>query len=176
MNRLYTLLICLTIAGYACQEKAKEETTSKPATEQSASADLTKRPSNDAPRSAADRLVRALYFEHDAKENPFLEANPALAEQFFTKETAALIVQKAAKAEANRKKSNPLFNVPDSAVEKRWVLPAAVAGEKAVVFVTYQNAGKEQEMRCELNQQVNGRWRITDIVYADGRRLTEQLK
>lgn len=176
MNRLIVLLtLCITF-GFSCQTKTKQEATNKPATEQTTAVDLTKRPAGDAPRSAADRLVRALYFEHDAKENPFLEKDPALAEQFFTKKTAALVVKHASEAKANRKKINPLFNAPDSAVEKRWVLPAAVAGEKAVVFVTYQNAGEEQDMRCEMNQQANGRWRIADIVYADGKRLTELMK
>lgn len=166
----YAVFLALAIM-LSCQTKPKQETTTQPAAE-STTVDLTKRPANDAPRSAADRLVRSLYFEHDKQENPFLEANATLAEQFFTKETAALVVKHGAHTKANRKKINPLFNAPDSAVEKRWVLPAAVSGEKAVVFVTYQQADKEQEMRCELQQQANGRWRIADIVYADGQRLT----
>ncbi|AQG81615.1 hypothetical protein [Spirosoma montaniterrae] len=167
--------LALALLTLSCQTKPKQETTDKPATEQTAApADLTKRPPNDAPRSAADRLVRALYFEHDANENPFLETkDPLLAEQYFTKPLAAKLTKNASKAAANRRKINPLFNVPDSAIEKRWVLPAVIAGEKAVVFVTYQTNGKEQEMRCEMEQQANGRWRIADIMYADGKRLAE---
>ncbi|RYC67412.1 hypothetical protein [Spirosoma sordidisoli] len=178
MKKLAALLTITILLIGGCQQKPAQETTGKPAAEPTTAAvDLTKRPAADAPRSAADRLVRALYFEHDTKENPFLEAkDPALAEQFFTKPVAERLYKKAAAASASRKQINPLFNVPDAQIQKRWVLPAAVSGAKAVVFVTYNTSGKEQEMRCELEQQANGRWRISDIIYADGKRLTELIK
>jgi len=178
MKRISLLLTGAILLSWGCQQKTAQETTGKPAAELTeAAVDLTKRPAADAPRSAADRLVRALYFEHDTKENPFLEdKDPALAEQFFTKPVAEKLYKKASATSASRKQINPLFNAPDAQVQKRWVLPAAVSGAKAVVFVTYNTSGKEQEMRCELDQQANGRWRISDIIYADGKRLTELIK
>lgn len=166
------LVLILLIVGSSCQNKPKQETK----TEQTVPpVDLTKRPDENAPRSSADRLIRALYFEHDKTENPFLAKNLTLAEQYFTKPMAALLVKKAPAMNANRKKINPLFNEADANVQKRWVLPALIAGDKAVVFVTYQTAGKEKEMRVELAPIGNDRWRIADIVYTDGTRLTALL-
>lgn len=173
-----SLLFLLPLA-IACQTSPKttETTATKPDT---VAVDLNKMPGRDAPRSAADRMVRALYFEHDKEENPFLEAsNPTLATQYFTPATAKLVQAKAAKlGKQERHAINPLYNVPDKQVTKMWVMPGNVAGDKAVIFVTYTDAttGKEQAMRCEAELIEKGRWRISDIVYGDGKRLTEVLK
>ncbi|MFD2571520.1 hypothetical protein ACFSUS_12800 [Spirosoma soli] len=171
MNLVKLTGIILVILSISCQTKSKTEAPTNSAAEKVDSvALLTKRPSADAPRSAADRLVRALYFEHRKEDNPFREAKDrALVDQFFAKATADLIwkSQKSSKA-------NMLFNAPDKTVEKPWVLPANVAGSKAVVFVTFVQQGKPVEMRCEMEQQA-GRWRITDIIYPDGTRLTKLL-
>jgi len=166
------LVLVLLIVSSSCQNKSKQETK----TEQTApSVDLTKRPDENAPRSSADRLIRALYFEHDKTDNPFLAKDLTLAEQYFTKPVAALLVKNTPAMNTNRKKINPLFNEADARVQKRWVLPALVADDKAVVFVTYQTTGKEKEMRVEMAPIGNDRWRIADIVYADGTRLTTLL-
>jgi hypothetical protein len=171
-------LLALLLLGAACQTKPK--TTEAANQADTMAVDLNKMPSREAPRSAADRIVRAIYFEHDKADNPFLTPNnTALAEQYFTKPTAALVQAKAAKlGRAKRHALNPLYNVPDGQIEKMWVLPANVAGDTAVVFVTYVNTatGKEQAMRCEMTQIAKGRWRVADIVYADGKRLTDVLK
>lgn len=164
----FSLLILISAA---CGTKPKQEANTASATDQADTVvDLNKRPKPDTPRSAADRLVRALYFEHRKKENPFEETKDrALVDQFFAKATADLIWQ-------NQKpsKANLLFNAPDKDVKKAWVLPAVIAGSKAVVFITYEYHEKPVEMRCEMQQQA-GRWRITDIVYPDGTRLTKRL-
>ena len=167
--------ILLVILSVSCQTKSKTEDTDSSSEEKVTQADsvalLTKRPSPEAPRSAADRLVRALYFEHRKEENPFKEKKDrALVDQFFAKPTADLIWKSAKPIKADL-----LFNAPDKAVEKAWVLPANVAGPKAVVFVTYQNQGKPVELQCEMQQQ-DGRWRITDMLYPNNKRLTELLK
>ncbi|WP_461108637.1 hypothetical protein [Spirosoma koreense] len=139
---------------------------------------LAKRPGPDAPRSAADRLVRALYFEHNTKENPFRETKDrSLIEQFFAKPVAEQIWNDAQKGSGkiNRTKTNLLFDAPDSAVKKTWVEPAAVGGSKAIVYVTFLNNNKPEEIRIELNQ-IASRWRITEMTYPNGKRLTELLK
>ena len=167
------LLLLLLLA--ACQSKPKTEATTTVDTTATATVDLNKKPGPDAPRTAADRLVRALYFEHRVKENPFYEAaDPTLAEQFFTKPLAGKVLAMAKKT-GKKAAVNPLFNIPDKQAEKMWVLPANIADEKAVVFVTYTDKGKPQEMRCEMALQPSGRFRIADIVYADGSRLTEKI-
>lgn len=164
---LFTFLILA-----ACQSKPKTEANLD--TTATAMVDLTKKAGPDAPRHAADRLVRALYFEHRVKDNPFIEVkDPALAEQFFTKPVAAKVLTYAQKS-GKKTTVSPLFNIPDKQAEKMWVLPATISGDKASVFVTYYDKGKLQEIRCEMELQPSGRFRIADIVYADGSRLTEK--
>lgn len=173
-----SLLLLLAFLA-ACQTKPNTETTTT-ASADTVAVDLTKMPDRDAPRSAADRMVRALYFEHDKAGNPFLDAsNQTWATSYFTPSTAKLVQAKAAKlGKQKRHVINPLYNVPDKQVTKMWVMPGNVSGDKAVVFVTYTDAttGKEQAMRCEAEQVEKGRWRVADIVYADGKRLTEVLR
>jgi hypothetical protein len=164
---LFTILL-------SCQTKPKQETLSSAPAEDSVTI-LAKRPGPNAPRSAADRLVRALYFEHRKKENPLLETKDrTLIDQFFINSTADRIWRNASAGKQNKPKVNPLFNAPDETVKKAWVLPAAVAGSRAVVYVTFERNAKPQEIRIDM-QQVAGRWRIVDMLYPDGKQLTEIL-
>ncbi|GAB3892087.1 hypothetical protein GCM10028825_31460 [Spirosoma agri] len=166
------------MVSLSCQTKPKQETKKTAASDQPDSAAiLAKRAGPEAPRSAADRLVRALYFEHNAKENPFQETKDrTLIDQFFAKPTADLIWSDAQKApvKVDRTKINLLYNAPNTAIKKMWVEPAAVGGTRAIVYVTFQNNGKPQELKIDL-QQLNGRWRITEIFYPDNRQLTKLL-
>lgn len=176
MIRTYLTLIVLTLQ-LACQTKPKQEAK----TEQTAvtPVDMTKRPAESAPRSAADRRVRALYFEHNKTENPFRDAKTrALIDEFFDKKIADRIWNDSRRVNGTWKRTalNPLFNAPDTEVQKTWVLPALISGDKAVVFVTYQKDGVEKEMRMEMVSIGNDRWRISDMVYTDGSRLTDLLR
>ena len=174
MPRIF--IVVLLLVALSCQTKPKQETSAVSAPEDS-TAILARRPGPDAPRSAADRLVRALYFEHSKKENPLLETkNRASIDQFFMKSTADLIWRDASTlpGKLKRKQMNPLFNAPNEAIKKMWVLPATVAGSRAVVYVTFEKDSKPQEIRIDM-QQVVGRWRIMDMLYPDGKRLTQFL-
>lgn len=169
----------LLVVSLSCQTKSTKQetsTTSTTVTEDS-SAILNSRPGRDAPRTAADRVVRALYFEHNKEENPFREKNQALIEQYFAKPVADLILKdtQQAKGKLNAKLNNPLFNAPDKGIAKIWVNPGAVAGSRAVVYVTFENKAKPEEIKIDM-QQFNGRWRITEMLYPDGKRLTEMLQ
>lgn len=170
--KLLRLLAVMIVLNLSCQTKPKQESaTSKPAnaTLDSATA-LGKRPGRDAPRSAADRLVRALYFEHNKQENPFRDKNDqTLAGQFFAKPIADRI-----RASNKPSKINPLFKAPDQDVRKTWVEPAAVGGSRAVVYVTFLNKTKPEEIKVDLTQ-TDGRWRIIELHYPDGTRLTQNL-
>lgn len=164
----------------ACQSKPKQETgtTSTTVASEDSVATLAKRPAEGAPRSAADRLVRALYFEHNKKENPFREKKDrALVDQFFTKSTADLIWDDAQKpaGKVDRTRTNLLFNAPDATIKKTWVEPAAIGGTRAVVYVTFENKSKPEEIKIDM-QQIAGRWRITNMLYPDGKQLTALLK
>ncbi len=162
----------------SCQTRSQRETSASTSAPADSAAMLAARPTPDAPRSAADRLIRALYFEHRTKENPLLETKDrTLIDQFFTKSTADLIWRdaRASVRKLNRTTTNPLFNVSDNVVEKTWVLPAAVAGPRAVVYVTFLQRYKPVEIRIDM-QQVAGRWRIVDMRYPDGQQLTQLLR
>ncbi len=171
-------MLALLVTALSCQTKSKQETETTTATViQDSAALLAKRPAPGAPRSAADRLVRALYFEHNKKENPFRETKDrALIDQFFVKETGDLIWSDAQKStgKVNRIRTNLLFNAPDAAIKKTWVEPAAVAGTRAVVYVTFENNAKADEIKVDM-QRIAGRWRITDMHYPGEKRLTELL-
>ncbi|WP_461065120.1 hypothetical protein [Spirosoma horti] len=168
----------LLFFALSCQTKPKQETQTASATEtEDSAAALAKRPGPDTPRSAADRLVRALYFEHNKAENPMRETKDrALIDQFFAKSTADLIWNDARKASAkiNRSKINLLYNEPDASIKKTWVLPAVIGGSKAIVYVTFENKAKPEEIRVDM-QQAAGRWRITEIQYPNGTSLTRLL-
>ncbi len=100
-----------------------------------------------------------------------------LLDQYFAKPTADLMwndVQKSP-GKINRSKINLLFNAPDAAIKKTWVLPAVVGGSRAIVYVTFENKAKPQEIKLDL-QQTAGRWRITEMVYPDGKRLTQLIR
>ena len=166
---LYSI-VGLSLAG--CQSKPKQQDTPTETTSTADSAaSLAKRPGPDAPRSAADRLVRALYFEHQKTDNPFrTTTDQALVEQFFTKSTAALIWKSKPAG-----KMELLFKAPDTDVKKTWVEPAAVGGSRAIVYTTFEEKGLKKEIRLEL-MQTAGRWRIEEMTYPDGSRLTQLLK
>ncbi len=172
--------LALLVISFSCQTKPKQETqttSTTAATVEDSAATLAKRPGPDAPRTAADRLIRALYFEHNKKENPMRETKDrALIDQFFAKPVADLIwidVKKSS-SQINRSKTNLLFNAPDASIKKTWVLPAVIGGSRAIVYVTFENKAKPEEVRVDL-QQVAGRWRITNMLYPNGQLLTQLL-
>jgi len=104
--------------------------------------------------------VRALYFEHSKKDNPLLETKDrALVDQFFVKSTADLIWRdvSASLGKLGRIWENPLFNAPNETIKKTWVLPATIAGPRAVVYVTFERNTKPEEIRIDM-RQIAGRW------------------
>ncbi len=173
------LVIALLLVNLACQSNSRQGTeTAATAPGADSAALLTKRPGPDAPRSAADRLVRALYFEHNKTENPFRQPKDrALIDQFFAKPTADLIWHDIQQPTGKLKPAtrNPLFDAPDKTIHKTWVEPAAVAGSRAVVYVTFLKSDKPEEIRLDL-EQVAGRWRITEMHYPDSTQLTHRLQ
>ncbi|WP_020606355.1 hypothetical protein [Spirosoma spitsbergense] len=178
MKTTYLTLTLLTFS-LACQTKPKQdESKEKTAVIDDSTTALSKRPGPDAPRTVPDRLVRALYFEHNKTENPFREKkNRALIDEFFAKPTADLIWNDAQKStgKVNRAKTNLLYNAPDANIKKMWVEPAAIGGTRAIVYVTFLNKEKPEEVKIDM-QQVAGRWGITEINYPNAQQLTKMLK
>ncbi len=173
------LTIALLTASLACQTKPKQdESEEKTAVADDSATALTKRPGPDAPRTVPDRLVRALYFEHNKTENPLREKkNRALIDEFFAGSTADIIWNDAQKSsgKVNRTKTNLLYNAPDANIKKMWVEPAAIGGTRAIVYVTFQNKDKPEEVKIDM-QQVSGRWGIKEINYPNDQQLTKMLK
>ncbi len=172
-----TLLVALLLLTtlISCDSKKTDTKTSSATAPVDSAAALTKRPGPDAPRSAADRLVRALYFEHNKTDNPFREVKTGvLIDQFFAKPLADKIWRKVSQPGYKAPKVNPLFNAPDASITKTWVEPATVGGSRAIVYVTYLQAGKPAEIRVDLVQTA-GRWRITDLTYPAGKTLSTQF-
>lgn len=170
------LVAALLITMGSCQTKTKQETTTQATeTQPDSAAMLAKRPGPDSPRSAADRLVRALYFEHNKKDNPFRDKDPALVEQFFEKSLAGQITAALSSGKLKATTVNPLFNAPDKAIKKAWVDPAAVGGTRAIVYVTFENNAKPEEIKVDM-QQFAGRWRIIEMRYPDEKKLTDMVK
>jgi hypothetical protein len=168
------LLAALIVLNLACQTKPKKDEANVTETTQADSASaLAKRPTAESPRSAADRLVRALYFEHNKKDNPFREKNRALIDEYFAPSTADLIWKNGDKLKPS--KNNPLFNAPDESIKKAWVEPAAVGGRHAIVYVTFENKGRPEEIKVDLQQQ-KGRWYIADMLYPTGKQLTQLVQ
>jgi hypothetical protein len=178
MKTTYLTLALLT-SSLACQTKSKQdESREKTVIIDDSATALAKRPGPDAPRTVPDRLVRALYFEHNKTENPFREReNRALIDEFFTRYTADLIWNDAQRGsgKVNRTKINLLYNAPDVNIKKMWVEPAAIGGTQAIVYVTFQNKNKPEEVKIDM-QQVTGRWGITEINYPNDQQLTKMLK
>ena len=172
------LILAFLLIGFSCQTKPKQEAKETAVVTEDSAALLAKRPGPGATRTVPDRLVRALYFEHNKKENPFRETKDrALVDEFFTKQTANLIWKDPRMVHGTWKRTatNPLFNAPDADIKKMWVEPAAVGGTRAVVYVTFENKGKPEEVKVDL-QQTAGRWGIADMVYPNGKHLTEMLQ
>ena len=114
------LLISAFLFTLACQPASKpgNRTEGGTATADTAAL-LAKRPGPDAPRSAADRLVRALYFEHSKTENPLRETSSrALIDQFFAPPTADLLWNRAKQSSV---KTNS--RCAESAVQRARIKP-----------------------------------------------------
>lgn len=170
------LLTALLVAAFlSCDTKKSGSETTSSTTASDSTALLAKRPGPDAPRSAADRLVRALYFEHNKTDNPFRDnKSRTTIDQFFTPTLADKIWQNMSKKGYKALKVNPLFNAADAGITKTWVEPAAIGGSRAIVYVTFQQAGKPAEVKVDLVQTA-GRWRITELTYPEGKTLTGQF-
>ncbi|WP_018623002.1 hypothetical protein [Spirosoma luteum] len=177
--KITCISLLLLFSFLACQTKTKQdESKEKTIVADDSATALSKRPGPDAPRTVPDRLVRALYFEHNKTENPLRDKkNRALIDEFFTKPTADIIwndVQKSS-GRVNRTKTNLLYNAPDANIKKMWVEPAAIGGTRAIVYVTFTNKDKPEEVKIDM-QQVAGRWGITEINYPNDQQLTKMLK
>jgi Protein of unknown function (DUF3828) len=137
-----------------------------------------------------DAIVKNLYKAHDAKKGPFSPPKKrALIEQYFGKETAALIWKDTAtaKGEVGALDFDPLYDSQDPQItnfkvgETHFGGIAKHKGDKpeeglAVLDVTFKDSGKAVRIGFQLNQDSSKAWKITDIHYPDGRSLRTILR
>jgi hypothetical protein len=137
-----------------------------------------------------DAMLKSLYKAHEGHKGPFFDRkNQQLAEQYFTKKLAALIVKDAVKSEGEvgAYDFDPLYGSQDPEVksfkvgEVHWggtQKGADNPGDDGVSFVTvtYKEDGKRREMRFAFEQQPDKTWRISEIYYPDGTSLLRILR
>ena len=140
--------------------------------------------------SDPDAILRELYKAHDAHKGPFFDRkNRNLAEKYFTKELAALMVKDAAKSddEVGAIDFDPLYDSQDpqlksfkigavqwSGITKRAADPRNDVS--ALVNVTFKDNGEARELRFDFKQQPDKTWRISDIHYPENTSLLQILR
>jgi hypothetical protein len=137
-----------------------------------------------------DAILRELYKVHDAQKGPFFDRkNRNLAERYFTKELAALIVKDAAKSDddVGAIDFDPLYDSQDPQVKNfkigavQWGGTGKHPGEPgndavAHVIVTFKDNGDARELRFAFKQQPDKTWRISDIHYPENTSLLKILR
>ena len=136
-----------------------------------------------------DVILKNLYKAHDAQKGPFFDReNRKLAEQYFTKELAGLIVKDAVESqgEVGAYGMDPLYDSQDPQVKNFKIGAVQWGGIKkreddegdegfALVNVTFTDNGKKREIRYGFEQQADKTWRISEIHYSEGS-LLEMLR
>jgi hypothetical protein len=118
-------------------------------------------------------LVKDLYARHAKDEDPFAKPEDrALVERFFDKPLADAIGKDATvpEGELGALDADPLYDAQDTDIKKLTVGTPVITGETAKVVVTFENIGEKRAVTYLLVKRPVG-WRISDIEYADHRRL-----
>lgn len=122
-----------------------------------------------------DVIVKKLYAAQKAGDGPFFQTeNRAAVDKYFTKELANLIWNDAVKAngEVGAIDFDPLFGSQDPQITDFEIMETGWGGDdkfgaedKAVVQVTFKNAGEEQMVSFQFRRGKNKQWKIDDIRY-----------
>jgi hypothetical protein len=137
-----------------------------------------------------DAILRELDKAHDAQKGPFFDrTNRNLAEKYFTKKLAALVVKDAAKSddEVAAIDFDPLYDSQDPQVKnfKIGAVQLSGAGKHAGdpgndavadVHITFKDDGHARELRFDFKRQPDKTWRISDIHYPDNTSLLQILR
>jgi hypothetical protein len=126
-------------------------------------------------------IVKKLYAAQKAGSGPFFQtANRAVVDKYFTKELANLIWNDAVKAngEVGAIDFDPLYGSQDPEITDFEIMETGWGGDdkfgaddKAVVQVTFKNAGEEQMVSFQFQQGRNKQWKIDDIRYPNSDNL-----
>ena len=122
------------------------------------------------PASVAQDVVAKLYMEHDAQRGPFFQTESReRVDRFFEPSLAGLIWKDAveSKGEVGALDFDPLYDGQDVEPKNRVIAMGVAEGETIRVLVTYDNHNEKRKVTCVVGPD----FKITDIVYADGRTL-----
>lgn len=126
-----------------------------------------------APREDASKLVTELYREHDAQHGPFFQTDSkASLDKYFEPSLAELIWKDAvdSKGEVGALDFDPLYDAQDVEPKNLTVGAAQPDGESVRVPVSFVSYNEKRQLTYVLARAGNA-WRISDILYADGRTL-----
>lgn len=93
-------------------------------------------------------------------------------DKYFEKKLADLIWKDltAKKDEAGVLDFDPLYNTQDPQITKLRVARAKIENDRVVILVTFENSGVLEKITYVLSLS-EGRWKIADIEYRDGKTL-----
>jgi len=127
-----------------------------------------------------EQVVADLYRQHKNRSPFFQHTNRALVDKYFAKVLADLIWKDAVSSgdEVGALDGDPLINAQEEDIKKFKVHPAAYPPSSrtvATVTVTFENIGYPHSNIFEMGLSAKG-WRISDIRYDDGAKLSAILK
>lgn len=126
----------------------------------------------------ADALVADLYKAQKQKRGPFFQTRSrALVDKYFEKSLADLIWKDArtSKGEVGVIDGDPLYDAQDMEIKKFAIAKPRMEEGRALVDVTFENFGEKKTITYIVVKGPAG-WRISDIVYAEGRTLKSEFK
>ena len=130
------------------------------------------------PALGPDRVVAALYKEHDAKRGPFFQTQKREAyDRYFVKPLADLIWADLHSAgdEVGAIDGDPLYDAQDMQITDFTIHKPSYDRARARVIVSFRNFNEPRRVIYYL-QRNGSRWKIEDIEYADGNTLMKNLR
>jgi hypothetical protein len=127
------------------------------------------------PAQEANKVVAALYRDHDAQRSPFFQTDSREPlDRYFEPSLAELIWNDAVEAqgEVGALGFDPLYDGQDVEPKNLTVHDAQAEGETVLVPVSFENYGAKQQLTYVL-ARAGETWKISDIRYADGRTLRD---
>lgn len=125
------------------------------------------------PARDAEKLVAELYRANDAQRDPFFQTDSrALLDKYFETSLADLIWKDAldAKGEVGALDFNPLYDAQDVEPKNLVVHEAQDDAGTVRVPVSFESYGEKRQLTYVL-VRAGEAWKISDILYADGRTL-----
>ncbi len=125
-----------------------------------------------------DALVADLYKAQKLKRGPFFQTRSrALVDKYFEKSLGDLIWKDArtSKGEVGVIDGDPLYDAQDMEIKHFAIAKPRMEEGRAMVDATFENFGEKKTITYIVVKGPAG-WRISDIVYSEGRTLKSEFK